>query len=278
MVVIESVDLTSDTEDSFNETMEIDEFPFKCMKCPLKFRQMQDAQAHFLKAHQKIKKRVSFKDDYEEFVFEKEDFEEDFSEIEDSFGTEIDMAECNLESYDCSKGEESNYCSRCDRFFKSHLWLRHHLRKKHNENLVDIDDTDNFCQICSKQFKGKLSYRVHKKTFHEGDCQTCPRCKGKFEQKYLLKEHMKNNQNCRKDAKKEQKKRQKQIQRKDKLEILQFQKQSALPRKEPTIIKVTKDESSTSLPTMGLKIKDFARDILKEENISEQELWTTNTR
>ena len=169
MVVIESVDLTSDTEDGFNETMEIDEYPFKCMKCPLKFGQMQDAQAHFLKAHDKIKKRVSFKDGYEEFVFEKEDYEEDFSEIEDTFGTEIDMAECTLEPYDCSKGEKSNYCPKCDRFFKSHLWLRHHLRKKHNENLVDIDDTNNFCQICSKQFKGKLSYRAHKKTFHEGN-------------------------------------------------------------------------------------------------------------
>merc|ERR1711971_933475 len=111
-------------------------------------------------AHEKIKKRVSFKDDYEEFVFENED----------SLGTEIDMAECTLEPYNCSKGEKSNYCSKCDRFFKSHLWLRHHLRKKHNENLVDIDDQDNFCQICSKQFKGKLSYRAHKKTFHEGNC------------------------------------------------------------------------------------------------------------
>ena len=90
---------------------------------------------------------------------------------------------------------------------------------------------------------------------------------------------MTNNQNCRKDAKKEQKKREKQMLRKDKLDILlqQFQKQSALAKKEPTIIKITKDEnSSTSLPTMGLRIKDFA--ILKEENISEQHLWTTNTR
>ena len=90
---------------------------------------------------------------------------------------------------------------------------------------------------------------------------------------------MTNNQNCRKDAKKEQRKREKQMLRKDKLEILlqQFQKQSASAKKEPTIIKITKDEnSSTSLPTMGLRIKDFA--ILKEENISEQQLWTTNTR
>ena len=90
---------------------------------------------------------------------------------------------------------------------------------------------------------------------------------------------MSNNQNCRKDAKKEQKKREKQMLRKDKLDILlqQFQKQSASAKKEPTIIKITKDEnSSTSLPTMGLRIKDFA--ILKEENISEQQLWTTNTR
>ena len=103
---------------------------------------------------------------------------------------------------------------------------------------------------------------------------------------------MTNNQNCRKDAKKEQKKREKQMLRKDKLEILlqQFQKQSASARKEPTIIKITKDENSfnsnglhqkmscTSLPTTGLRIKDFARDISKEENISEQQLWTTNTR
>ena len=93
---------------------------------------------------------------------------------------------------------------------------------------------------------------------------------------------MTNNQNCRKDAKKEQRKREKQMLQKDKLEILlqQFQKQSALPRKEPTIIKITKDVNSSSskgLPTMGLKIKDFARD-LKEENICEQQLLTTNTR
>ena len=94
---------------------------------------------------------------------------------------------------------------------------------------------------------------------------------------------MTNNQNCRKDAKKEQRKREKQMLRKDKLEILlqQFQKQSASARKEPTIIKITKDENSSSskgLPTMGLKIKDFARNISKEENICEQQLGTTNTR
>jgi hypothetical protein len=94
---------------------------------------------------------------------------------------------------------------------------------------------------------------------------------------------MTNNQNCRKDAKKEQRKREKQTLRKDKLEILlqQFQKQSALIGKQPTIIKITKDENSSSskgLPTMGLKIKDFARNISKEENICEQQLGTTNTR
>ena len=94
---------------------------------------------------------------------------------------------------------------------------------------------------------------------------------------------MTNNQNCRKDAKKEQRKREKQMLRKDKLEILlqQFQKQSALIGKQPTIIKITKDENSSSskgLPTMGLKIKDFARDIAKEENICEQQIWPTNTR
>ena len=94
---------------------------------------------------------------------------------------------------------------------------------------------------------------------------------------------MTNNQNCRKDAKKEQKKREKQMLRKDKLEILlqQFQKQSASGRREPTIIKITKDENSSSskgLPTIGLKIKDFARDIAKEENICEQQLLTKNTR
>ena len=93
---------------------------------------------------------------------------------------------------------------------------------------------------------------------------------------------MTNNQNCRKDAKKEQRKREKQMLQKDKLEILlqKFQKQSTSPRKEPTIIKITKDVNSSSskgLPTMGLKIKDFARD-LKEENICEQQLLTTNTR
>ena len=93
---------------------------------------------------------------------------------------------------------------------------------------------------------------------------------------------MTNNQNCRKDAKKEQRKREKQMLRKDKLEILlqQFQKQSTLASKEPTIIKITKDENSSSskeLPTMGLKIKDFARD-LKEENIMEQQFCTTNKR
>ena len=94
---------------------------------------------------------------------------------------------------------------------------------------------------------------------------------------------MTNNQNCRKDAKKEQRKREKQTLRKDKLEILlqQFQKQSPFARKEPTIIKITKDENSSSskgLPTIGLKIKDFARDIAKEENICEQHAWTPNTR
>ena len=104
MVVIESIDLTSDssdTEESFNEKEGCDELPFQCLKCPLKFGQMQDAQAHFLDDHQKTKKRVTFKEDYEVCIFERADYEY-FSENEDT--------EKNLV-------EEENYCIKCDQKF-----------------------------------------------------------------------------------------------------------------------------------------------------------------
>ena len=180
MVVIEMFDLTSDSsdaEDGFNDEKEIEELPFKCMKCPLNFGQIQDVQAHFLRAHQQIKKRVSFNDDHEEFIFEKEDYEDDFSEIEDSFGTEIDTAIDTLEGgfnaignapKNSQEGEEANYCSKCDRTFKSHLWFQHHLRKKHKNMSMKKDDSDNFCHICNKQYKSSMSYRNHKKNYHEG--------------------------------------------------------------------------------------------------------------
>ena len=174
MVVIENVDLTSDSsdaEDGFNDEKEIEELPFKCMKCPLKFGQIQDIQAHFLRAHQKLEKRVTFKDENEEFVFEKEDYEEDFSEIEDSFGTEIDTAMDTLDGgspKNSRKGDEANYCSKCDRTFKSHLWFQHHLRKKHRNMSMNNKDSTNFCHICNKQYKSSMSYRNHKKNYHEG--------------------------------------------------------------------------------------------------------------
>ena len=175
MVVIENVDLTSDSsdaEDSFNDGKEIEELPFKCMKCPLKFGQIQDVQAHFLRAHHEVKKRVSFNDECEEFVFEKEDYEEDFSEIEDSFGTEMDTAIDTLEggfnAINSREGEEANYCSKCDRTFKSHLWFQHHLRKKHRNMSMNNEDSDNFCRICNKQYKSSMSYRNHNKNYHEG--------------------------------------------------------------------------------------------------------------
>ena len=173
MVVIENVDLTSDSSDA----EEIEELPFKCMKCPLNFGQIQDVQAHFLRAHQQIKKRVSFNDDHEEFIFEKEDYEDDFSEIEDSFGTEIDTAIDTLEGgfnaignapKNSPEREEANYCSKCDRTFKSHLWFQHHLRKKHRNMSMKKDNSDNFCHICNKQYKSSMSYRNHKKNYHEG--------------------------------------------------------------------------------------------------------------
>ena len=174
MVVIENVDLTSDSSDAeedFNGEKEIEELPFKCMKCPLKFGQIQNIQAHFLRAHQKQEKRVTFKDENEEFVFEKEDYEEDFSEIEDSFGTEIDTAMDTLDGgspKNSQKGDEANYCSKCDRTFKSHLWFQHHLCKKHKKMSMNNKDSNNFCHICNKQYKSSMSYRNHKKNYHEG--------------------------------------------------------------------------------------------------------------
>ena len=179
MVVIENVDLTSDSsdaEDGFTDEKEIEElFPFKCMKCPLRFGEIQDAQTHFLTAHQQIKKRVSFKDEHEEFVFVKEDYEEDVSEDEDTIDTAIDTLEDGFSAIGSAnknshKGGEANYCSKCDRTFKSHLWLQYHLRKKHKTVSMKKEDSDNFCGICNKQYKSSLSYRTHKKNYHEGIC------------------------------------------------------------------------------------------------------------
>jgi uncharacterized C2H2 Zn-finger protein len=296
MVVIENVDLTSDSsdaEDGFNDKKE--ELPFRCMKCPLKFGQIQDAQAHFLRAHQQIKKRVSFNDDHEEFVFEKEDFEEDVSENEETIVTTIDTLEGGFNAIDNApknsrEGEEANYCSKCDRTFKSHLWFQHHLRKKHKNISMRIEDSDNFCRICNKQYKSSMSYRNHKKNYHEGICQTCPRCKEKFEQKGILKEHMTNNPKCRKDANKDKKKKEKKRRQKEKLEILRQQSQtlSNLASNKPTIIKITKDRTSSdnignglhhkTSSIVGIKIKDFARGLLKEDNVVESQLWTRNSR
>ena len=46
------IDLTSDlSENEFSDSEEVDEFPYKCQKCPEKFRQMCDVQTHFFGAH-----------------------------------------------------------------------------------------------------------------------------------------------------------------------------------------------------------------------------------
>ena len=124
----------------------------------------------------------------------------------------------------------------------------------------------------------------------EGICQTCPRCKEKFDQKEILKEHMTNNPNCRKDANKGKKQKEKKIRLKEKLEILRQKNKtlSNLASKKPTIIKITKDKTSSDntgngldhkkSSTMGIKIKDFARGLLKEDNVVESQIWTTNSR
>ena len=119
----------------------------------------------------------------------------------------------------------------------------------------------------------------------EGICQTCPRCKEKFGQKGILKEHMTNNPNCRKDANKDKKKKEKKRRQKEKLES---QTLSNLARNKPTIIKITKDRTSSDntgnglhhkkSSIVGIKIKDFARGLLKEDNVVESQLWTTNSR
>ena len=123
----------------------------------------------------------------------------------------------------------------------------------------------------------------------EGICQTCPRCKEKFGQKGILKEHMANNPNCRKDANKDKKTKEKKRGQKEKLEILRQQSQtlSNLASNKPTIIKITKDRTSSDntgnglhhkSSIVGIKIKDFARGLLKEDNVVESQLWTTNSR
>ena len=123
-----------------------------------------------------------------------------------------------------------------------------------------------------------------------GICQTCPRCKEKFGQEELLKEHMTNNPNCRKDANKGKKKKEKKIRLKEKLEILRHKNKtlSNLASKKPTIIKITKDRTSSDSTgiglhhkkssIMGIKIKDFARGLLKEDNVAENQISTTNSR
>ena len=119
-----------------------------------------------------------------------------------------------------------------------------------------------------------------------GICQTCPRCKEKFGQKEILKEHMTNNPNCRKDANKGKKKKEKKIRLKEKLEILRQKNKtlSDLSSKKPTIIKITKDRTSSDNTgsglhhTGGIKIKDFARGLLKEDNVVESQISTTNSR
>ena len=126
--------------------------------------------------------------------------------------------------------------------------------------------------------------------FFQGTCQTCPRCKEKFGQKEILKEHMTNNPNCRKDANKGKKKKENKIRLKEKLEILRQKNKtlSNLASKKPTIIKITKDRTSSDntgnglqhkkSSTVGIKIKDFARGLLKEDNVVESQIWTTNSR
>ena len=100
---------------------------------------------------------------------------------------------------------------------------------------------------------------------------------------------MTNNPNCRKDANKGKKKTEKKIRLKEKLEILrQKNKTSDLSSKKPTIIKITKDRTSSDntgnglhykkSSIVGIKIKDFARGLLKEDNVVENQMWITNSR
>ena len=101
---------------------------------------------------------------------------------------------------------------------------------------------------------------------------------------------MTNNPNCRKDANKGKKKKEKKIRLKEKLEILRQKNKtlSDLSSKKPTIIKITKDRTSSDntgnglqhkkSSIVGIKIKDFARGLLKEDNVVESQIWTTNSR
>ena len=101
---------------------------------------------------------------------------------------------------------------------------------------------------------------------------------------------MTNNPNCRKDANKGKKKKEKKIRLKEKLEILRQKNKtlSDLSSKKPTIIKITKDRTSSvntgnglhhkKSSIVGIKIKDFARGLLKEDNVVESQISTTNSR
>ena len=63
---------------------------------------------------------------------------------------------------------------------------------------------------------------------------------------------------------------------------------SDLSSKKPTIIKITKDRTSSvntgnglhhkKSSIVGIKIKDFARGLLKEDNVVENQMWITNSR
>ena len=101
---------------------------------------------------------------------------------------------------------------------------------------------------------------------------------------------MTNNPNCRKDANKGKKKKEKKIRLKENLEILRQKNKTLtdLSSKKPTIIKITKDRTSSDNTgnglhhkksnIVGIKIKDFARGLLKEDNVVESQLSTTNSR
>ena len=98
--------------------------------------------------------------------------------------------------------EEKHYCPICHDAFKTKIYLRRHMKRKHKGQTNDTSEESNNgfdrfkCSFCPKTFKNKKSLPKHRRKMHPSMKQRkvpqipkCPFCEQTFSTRKLLRVH-----------------------------------------------------------------------------------------